>query len=182
MKKLLIIPIAVSLGALAGCKEAPVDKTEVVDVRMPDGTVVRGAPEGITQSELLRRLEDGSYDADAMLVPGANGGSGYSYSEYGHALQDDERNPYRGDAQLHYGTSRYGDPTQRFRGEIDESGYIRLRNLNGDTLRGYVESDGSVRLRSFEGETYRGQIETDGSMRLRDYDGSTLSGQVDGDF
>jgi|GEM_PF-3747559 len=59
MKKLLIIPIAVSLGALAGCEEAPVDQTEVFDVRMPDGTVIRGAPEGITHSELLRRLEDG---------------------------------------------------------------------------------------------------------------------------
>lgn len=87
--------------------------------------------------------------------------------------------PYQGDVRLNYGNTAYGEPTYRYRGEVERDGYVRVRNLNGDTLRGYVERDGSVRLRNYDGDTYRGQVDSDGSVKLRDYDGSTLSGQID---
>ncbi len=50
------------------------------------------------------------------------------------------RNPYSGD---------------RFRGEIDRSGDVRMRNLDGERLRGNIDKDGYGRLRDEDGNTWR---------------------------
>ena len=47
------------------------------------------------------------------------------------------------------------DPSNRFRGEIETDGTVRMRNLNGDRLRGEIDSDGYGRLRDQDGNTYR---------------------------
>lgn len=213
--------IAIALF-LIGCDELPSEEGTLVDVGMPDGTVIKGVPEGTTQSELLKRLENGGYATEAMLGGSRDaqvtyqiiGKNGTTYRVHGptgltraqiiadvlrkfpeagiEILQERgvavdnyyeyQREEYRGEIVLNYGSSRYGDPLYRYRGEVDESGYVRLRNPNGDTLRGHVDSDGSVRLRNFDGDVYRGRIDEGGSIRLKDYDGSTLSGQLDSDF
>jgi hypothetical protein len=50
------------------------------------------------------------------------------------------RNPYSGD---------------RFRGEIDRSGDVRMRNQDGERLRGNIDKDGYGRLRDEDGNTWR---------------------------
>lgn len=165
--------------AATGCEKsashkAEAKKTVTYQAQGPDGQIYTlQGPEGLPRETVLAEIRRRAILANAQNIPVGCG------DDCDPEPQDEGRNPYRGDVQLNYGTSRYGDPTYRYRGEIEDDGYVRMRNLNGDTLRGYVESDGSVRLRNFDGETYRGQIENDGSMKLRDYDGSTLSGQVD---
>lgn len=47
------------------------------------------------------------------------------------------------------------DPSNRYRGTIDNDGSTRLRNYKGDTLRGHIDSDGYGRLRDQEGNAYR---------------------------
>ncbi len=47
------------------------------------------------------------------------------------------------------------DPTNKYRGEIDKDGSVRLRNYDGDTLRGTIDSDGYGRVRDQDGNTYR---------------------------
>lgn len=47
------------------------------------------------------------------------------------------------------------NPANKYRGEIDSDGYVRMRNFNGDTLRGYIDSDGYGRLRDQNGNSYR---------------------------
>lgn len=47
------------------------------------------------------------------------------------------------------------DPSNKFRGEIESDGTVRMRNLNGDRLRGEIDSDGYGRLRDQDGNTYR---------------------------
>lgn len=89
--------------------------------------------------------------------------------------------PFKGRVQINYGSSRYGDPNSRYRGEIEGDGYVRLRNYEGDVMRGYVDPDGSVRLRNFDGDTYRGNVDSDGSMRLRNFDGTEMSGRIEPD-
>jgi hypothetical protein len=65
-----------------------------------------------------------------------------------------------------YDTNSYGtdiemrkkydyDPTNKYRGTIDDNGSTRLRNYNGDTLRGHIDNDGYGRLRDQDGNTYR---------------------------
>jgi hypothetical protein len=50
------------------------------------------------------------------------------------------RNPYSGD---------------RYRGEIDRSGDVRMRNLDGERLRGNIGQDGYGQLRDDDGNTWR---------------------------
>ena len=38
------------------------------DVRMPDGTVIRNVPEGITQTQLLNKLKANGYDTKKLLA------------------------------------------------------------------------------------------------------------------
>lgn len=47
------------------------------------------------------------------------------------------------------------DPSNKYRGEIDSDGSVRMRNYNGDRLRGNIDSDGYGRLRDQDGNTYR---------------------------
>lgn len=47
------------------------------------------------------------------------------------------------------------DPANKYRGEIDSDGSVRMRNLNGDRLRGTIDSDGYGKLRDQDGNTYR---------------------------
>ena len=47
------------------------------------------------------------------------------------------------------------DPANKYRGEIDSDGSVRMRNMNGDRLRGTIDSDGYGRLRDQDGNTYK---------------------------
>jgi hypothetical protein len=47
------------------------------------------------------------------------------------------------------------DPSNKFRGEIESDGSVRMRNYNGDRLRGEIDSDGYGKLRDQDGNTYR---------------------------
>lgn len=47
------------------------------------------------------------------------------------------------------------DPSNKYRGEIDSDGSVRMKNYNGDRLRGTIDSDGYGRLRDQDGNTYR---------------------------
>ena len=47
------------------------------------------------------------------------------------------------------------DPSNKYRGEIDSDGSVRMRNTDGDRLRGTIDSDGYGRLRDQDGNTYR---------------------------
>lgn len=47
------------------------------------------------------------------------------------------------------------DPANKYRGEIDSDGTVRMKNLNGDRLRGTIEKDGYGKLRDEDGNTYR---------------------------
>jgi len=47
------------------------------------------------------------------------------------------------------------DPANRYRGNIDNSGDIRLRNYDGDRLKGNIDSDGYGKLHDDYGNTYR---------------------------
>jgi hypothetical protein len=47
------------------------------------------------------------------------------------------------------------DPSNKYRGEIDSDGSVRMRNYNGDRLRGTIDSDGHGTLRDLDGNTYR---------------------------
>jgi hypothetical protein len=47
------------------------------------------------------------------------------------------------------------DPSNKYRGEVDSDGSVRMRNYNGDRLRGTIDSDGYGKLRDQDGNTYR---------------------------
>jgi hypothetical protein len=47
------------------------------------------------------------------------------------------------------------DPSDKFRGSIDSSGDVSLRNYNGDRLRGNLDSDGNGYLRNNDGDRIR---------------------------
>lgn len=47
------------------------------------------------------------------------------------------------------------DPSNRYRGEIDSDGSVRMRNYDGNRLRGNIDSDGYGRLRDQDGNTWR---------------------------
>lgn len=47
------------------------------------------------------------------------------------------------------------NPSNKYRGEIESDGSVRMRNYNGDSLRGTVDSDGYGKLRDQDGNTYR---------------------------
>lgn len=47
------------------------------------------------------------------------------------------------------------DPSNKYRGEIDNDGSVRMRNYNGDRLRGTIDNDGYGTLRDQDGNTYR---------------------------
>lgn len=47
------------------------------------------------------------------------------------------------------------NPSNKYRGEIDSDGSVRMRNMDGDRLRGNIDSDGYGRLRDQDGNTYR---------------------------
>jgi hypothetical protein len=47
------------------------------------------------------------------------------------------------------------DPSNKFRGEINSDGSVRMKNYHGDALRGTIDSDGYGRLRDQNGNTYR---------------------------
>jgi hypothetical protein len=67
-----------------------------------------------------------------------------------------EQNPYGSDSSEIQMRQKYNyDPSDRYRGNIDNDGYTRMRDLNGNTLRGYIEDDGYGKLRDQNGNTYR---------------------------
>ncbi len=47
------------------------------------------------------------------------------------------------------------DPSNKFRGEVERDGSVRMRNYNGNRLRGTIDSDGYGKLRDQDGNTYR---------------------------
>ena len=48
------------------------------------------------------------------------------------------------------------DYSKRYRGEVEDDGYTRLRNpSSGDTLRGYIDEDGYGSLRDSDGNRIR---------------------------
>lgn len=47
------------------------------------------------------------------------------------------------------------DPSNKYRGDIDSDGSVRMRNMDGDRLRGTIDSDGYGKLRDQDGNTYR---------------------------
>ena len=47
------------------------------------------------------------------------------------------------------------NPSNKYRGEVDSDGSVRMRNNNGDRLRGDIDSDGYGKLRDQDGNTYR---------------------------
>lgn len=47
------------------------------------------------------------------------------------------------------------DPANKYRGEIESDGSVRMRNMNGDVLRGTIDNDGYGRLRDQDGNIYR---------------------------
>ena len=47
------------------------------------------------------------------------------------------------------------DPSNKYRGDIESDGSVRMRNYNGDILRGYIDKDGYGRLRDQDGNIYR---------------------------
>jgi hypothetical protein len=47
------------------------------------------------------------------------------------------------------------DPSNKFRGEIESDGSVRMRNSSGERLRGEIDSDGYGKLRDQDGNTYR---------------------------
>ena len=47
------------------------------------------------------------------------------------------------------------DPSNKFRGEIESDGSVRMKNYNGDRLRGEIDKDGYGTLRDQDGNTYR---------------------------
>lgn len=47
------------------------------------------------------------------------------------------------------------EPLNKYRGEIDSDGSVRMKNYNGDRLRGTIDNDGYGRLRDQDGNTYR---------------------------
>lgn len=69
-----------------------------------------------------------------------------------------QRDPYNNNT---YGTDiemrkKYDyDPSNKFRGTMENDGYTRMRDYNGNTLRGYIDDDGYGRLRDQDGNTYR---------------------------
>jgi hypothetical protein len=47
------------------------------------------------------------------------------------------------------------DPSDRYRGQIDDDGSVRMRDLNGNTVRGTIDDDGYGRLHDQDGNVYR---------------------------
>ena len=47
------------------------------------------------------------------------------------------------------------NPANRYRGEIDTSGSVQMRNSSGDKLRGDIDRDGYGSLRDRDGNAYR---------------------------
>ena len=47
------------------------------------------------------------------------------------------------------------NPSKRYRGTMDDDGYTRLKNSDGNTIRGNIDEDGYGKLRDNEGNTYR---------------------------
>ena len=47
------------------------------------------------------------------------------------------------------------DPSTKFRGEIERDGSVQMRNFEGERLQGNIDDDGYGRLRDQDGNTYR---------------------------
>lgn len=47
------------------------------------------------------------------------------------------------------------NPSNKFRGEIDSDGTVRMKNYNGDRLRGTINIDGYGTLHDQDGNNYR---------------------------
>ncbi|MES0338362.1 MAG: hypothetical protein SFH39_18610 [Candidatus Magnetobacterium sp. LHC-1] len=47
------------------------------------------------------------------------------------------------------------DYSKQYRGSIDNSGDVRMRNYSGDTLRGNIDNQGYGRVRDYNGNSYR---------------------------
>lgn len=176
------------MTSLLGCKPAPDEQDEVANVSMPNDAVIRDVPIDTSKEEILKKLQGAGYDTAEMLKPTsrpghptATHGVYISPSSEFSETSDPSQPSFKGRVQLNYGSSKYGDPTSRYRGEVESDGSVRLRNFDGDVMRGYVDRDGSVRLRRFDGDTYRGNVDTDGSLRLRSFDGSEMSGRIESD-
>ena len=45
-----------------------------MDIRMPDGTIIKGVPDNLSQSEVLSKLKGAGYDTDALLQAPTMGG------------------------------------------------------------------------------------------------------------
>lgn len=52
-----------------------------ISVRMPNGTIVEGVPEGLSRADMTTRLKAGNYDVEKLLTPAAPSPPGESASE-----------------------------------------------------------------------------------------------------
>ena len=62
------------IASLSGCEKEPVQRAEVTDIRMPDGTVIQDVPKDTTRSELIKHLQDACYKTEQTLASGSEAG------------------------------------------------------------------------------------------------------------
>ncbi len=69
--------------------------------------------------------------------------------------KDPYRNSVGGSAEIEMRKKYDYDPSNKYRGEVDSDGSVRMRNYNGGRLRGTIDSDGYGKLHDQDGNTYR---------------------------
>ena len=74
MRSFLFARIFLATLLVAGCGSPSAERADVVDVRMPEGTVIKDVPKDTTRAELVKKLHDKGYDVAGTLMPGSRGG------------------------------------------------------------------------------------------------------------
>lgn len=99
------------------------------------------------QKSIERNQERTLSNIDSSIMPGAMGKMIISDRGYGSSTS--------GSTEIEMRRKHDYDPANKYRGEIDGDGTVRMKNLNGDRLRGTIEKDGYGKLRDEDGNTYR---------------------------
>jgi hypothetical protein len=61
--------LVLCMACLASCESQPTDKQAAFnDVVMPNGTVIKNVPKGITKAQLLKKLERSGYNINELLT------------------------------------------------------------------------------------------------------------------
>lgn len=69
--------------------------------------------------------------------------------------KDSYGSSYGGSTEIEMKKKYDYDPSNKYRGEIDNDGSVRMKNYNGDRLRGTIDSDGYGKLRDQDGNVYK---------------------------